>query len=543
MKKRAQFPDGHTYSIIFNGCAIHRDPNLALGKVLPIYHSMSSEKSLIKPTVIHVNALLKLCSRAMNTEALLAIVAEMPSKGAGSPNNLTYTTLFNALRFFATSSSRASLTTIQKRQNSTKALLEARHLWVGITKRWAQGDLHIDEELVSAFGRILILGGPRDVDDILSLIEQTMNIPRQIPPLASEARQAVDPRARIRKSTVIAVADSSPEDLALEPPNGDDQVEGAIHPGQRRGLFAKPGQNSLSVVLEALLKMQLKEPAQKYWQIFTTQYNVRPDQDNFHGYLRILRVARASNEAANIVIQKMSVQDLKHTTFRIAMATCRRDKLNRNAFANAGRLLDLMQSALREPDIPFLEEYLELAINAPAYSKRASSSGKNDWSKFEQGKQILRALERLNPSLLNLKAHLHFADPQLAQKSAAERAEFVDSIHSLTRKMISCYDLLMNKAMVPRDFYGPLTAQRGKLASFVARHKSVKQGPDNWNVKGRPNKSVKWSEETLAVLARPEATPSFDLFDEQSPSESPLKDDRLSSKHTSRIDSPQSIGA
>jgi hypothetical protein len=522
MKKRAQFPDGHTYSIIFNGCSNHPQPEMALGKALPIYHSMSSEKSKIKPTVIHVNAILKLCARAMNTEALLAIVAEMPSKGPGSPNNLTYTTLFNALRFFATGTSRSSLTVIQKRQNSEKAILEARSIWVEITKRWAQGELFIDEELVCAFGRLLTLGGRTDVDDVLSLIEQTMNIPRQIPRLGSEARRAVDPRAQITKKSTPAEAEIRPDNLALEPSSGDQPLETVVvdpfqpiitpseSPGQRRGIFAKPGQNSLSLVLQALLELQLKEPAEKYWHIFTTQHNVQPDQENFHAYLRILRVARASNEAANLVMRKMSVQDLKHTTFRIAMATCRRDKLNRNVFANAGRLLDLMQTALREPDIPFLEDYLELAITAPAYSKKTSSSGKNDWSKLEQGKQILRALERLNPSLVNLKADLRFADPQLAKKSPAERVAFVDAIHSLTRKMISSYDLLMDKAMVPREFYGPLTEQRSKLSAYVARHKRFKNGREVWKAMDK----AKWTEETLAAITNPNAMPSLELFDE-----------------------------
>jgi hypothetical protein len=226
--------------------------------------------------------------------------------------------------------------------------------------------------------------------------------------------------------------------------------------------------------LEALLEMKLKELAQKYWQIFTTQHNVQPDRENFHAYLRILRVARSSNEAVHVLL-RMPGQDLKHSTFRIAMAACRRDKLNKNAFANGGKLLDLMQTALREPDIPFLEDYLELAITAPAYSKKVSSSGKNDLSKLEQGKQILRALDRLNPSFLNLKAILHFEDPQLAKKAPHERTEFVDSILSLTTKMISSYDLLMDKQMVPREFYGSLSAQRNKLAAFVSRHKKMKQ--------------------------------------------------------------------
>jgi Pentatricopeptide repeat domain len=543
MKKRAQFPDGHTYSIIFNGCSMHPSPDHALGKALPIYHSMSSEKSSIKPTVVHVNALLKLCARALNTEALLAIVAEMPSKGVGSPNNLTYTTVFNALRFFATGGMRDTLTPMLKRQNREKAMLEARHLWVDITKRWGQGDIFLDEELVSAFGRLLLLGGRRDIDDILSLIEQTMNIPRQVPRLGTEARQAVDPLASIPELTPNSDGMATANRPVLEQPGGDSQPELAAvdhfqalkpiaNPGERRGVFAKPGQNSLSLVLEALLEMKLKEAAQKYWQVFTTQHNVRPDLENFHAYLRILRVARASNEATK-VLQKMPIQDLKYSTFRIAMAACRRDKLNGSAFANGGRLLDLMQTALGEPDIPFLEDYLELAITAPAYSKKVSSSGENDWSKLEQGKQILRALERLNPSLLNLKAMLQFEDPELAKKTPHERTRFVDSILSLTRRMISCYDLLMDKAMVPQEFHKYLKEQRGKLSAFVARHKLLKKAEQDKS-KGKGDNVITWSTDALAVLSSPEAIPSFELFENDTPP-SNLKDRGLATKSLSQI--------
>jgi hypothetical protein len=543
MKKRAQYPDGHTYSIIFNGCSMHPSPDHALGKALPIYHSMSSEKSTIKPTVVHVNALLKLCARALNTEALLAIVAEMPSKGVGSPNNLTYTTVFNALRFFATGGMRDTLTPMLKRQNSEKAMLEARHIWVDITKRWAQGDIFLDEELVSAFGRLLLLGGRRDIDDILSLIEQTMNIPRQVPRLGTEARQAADPLASTPKLSPDTEGETTSDSPALEQPEGDTQpeiaavdhfqpVEPPAKPGQRRGVFAKPGQNSLSLVLEALLEMKLKEVAQKYWQVFTTQHNVQPDLENFHAYLRVLRVARASNEATKI-LQKMPMQDLKYSTFRIAMAACRRDKLNRSAFANGGRLLDLMQTALREPDIPFLEDYLELAITAPAYSKKVSASGKNDLSKLEQGKQILRALERLNPSLLNLKAMLHFEDPQLAKKTPHERVKFVDSILSLTRRMISSYDLLMDKAMVPREFRKSLKEQRGKLSAFVARHKMLKR-EEQGKSKGKGDNATTWSADTLAVLASPEAIPSLELYEKDTRPETLLRDHGFSTKSLSR---------
>jgi hypothetical protein len=505
---------------------MHPESSSALAKVLVMYHSMQSEKSSIKPTVIHTNAVLKMCARAQDIDAMLAIAAGMPMKGAGSPNNLSYTTIFNALRLFAVGDLGGTLTPMQKRENSRKVMLDARRMWTDVIDRWREGGIWIDEELVCALGRLLLVGTRRDVDDILSLVEQTMNIPRQVARLGTEERRQIDPLApRPHKaSQEPAKGTSSPEpesdlnedNLSAKEDNDGEQPETTavdnfqhVTPPAREGsggIYAQPGQNSLSLVLQALLEMKLKEPAQQYWHIFTTKHNVKPDQENFHSYLRILRVARASNETVNLLL-RMPIQDMKHNTFRIAMATCRRDKLNKSAFANGGKLLDLMQTALREPDIPFLEDYL--AITAPAYSKKVSSSGKNDPSKLEQGKQMLRALERLNPSFVNLKAILHFEDPGLAKKSPRARTEFVNSILSLTKKMITAYDILMSHAMVPREFYRPLVAQRSKLTAFVTRHKHLKHASISKQEKSdtEADDVVKWSADTISLLASPEPIP------------------------------------
>jgi len=538
---------------------MHGQAASALAKVLVIYHSMQSEKSSIKPTAIHTNAVLKMCARAKDIDAMLAVAAGMPTKGVGSPNNLTYTTIFNALRIFAVSDLRGTLTSMQKRANCQKVTMDARRMWIDVVARWREGGIWLDEELVCAMGRLLLVGTRRDVDDILSLVEQTMNIPRQVARLGTEERRQIDPLAPKphNSSQEPEKEASSPEhpskmneeNLSPKQDINDEQPETTVidyfhhvPPPAREGssgIYAQPGQNSLSLVLQALFGMKLKEPAQKYWHIFTTKCNVKPDQENFHSYLRILRVARASNETVNLLL-RMPMQDMKHSTFRIAMATCRRDKLNRSAFANGGKLLDLMQTALREPDIAFLEDYLELAITAPAYSKKVSSSGKNDASKFEQGKQILRALERLNPSFVNLKAILHFQDPELAKKSPTERTYFVDSILSLTKKMISAFDLLMSHAMVPGEFYRPLIEQRSKLIAFVTRHKYLKSSSTS---KRRMSDTevddvVKWSADALSTLASPETilkpTPS-----DKEPSDQPLSDYELPTRFLNHANDPE----
>ena len=528
MKKRAQFPDGHTYGIIFKGCAQHPQPSAALAKVLMIYQSMLSETARVKPTAVHFNAVLKMCSRAHNIDAMLAIADQMPHRGIGAPNNMTYTTIFNALRLSVVIDLRNTITPMQKREHSRKVMVDAHRMWVDVTKRFSQGDLYIDEELCCAMGRLLLVGSRQDRDEILTLIEQTMNIPRQIPRLGTEARAKIDPLANFPKTSTNHEPNISsvPNGAETPQPTDDAQPETTaidyfkpLTPPARQlkgagGLSAKPGQNSLSLILEALLGMKLIEPAYKYWHIFTQQHNIKPDQENFHSLLRILRVARASNQMIDF-LQTMPIQDMKHTTFRIAMATCRRDKLNRSAFANGGKLLDLMQTALKEPDIPFLEDYLELAITAPAYSPRITSHGQADPSKREQGNQILRALDRLNPSFINLKASLFFEEPDefsgtrvFVPKGDDKQLALSDAVYSLTRTMIRCYNILMDQAMVPRESYAPLIAQRNKLTSFVNRRRSITSTRKTKNAGPATQEKLKeWGDSALDVVARPDHNP------------------------------------
>jgi len=200
MKKRGQTPDSHTFTIIIRGCTEHRDVRAALGKVMLIFQSMQTDKSPIKPNTIHMNAIIKMCARARDIDSMFGIVAQMPDRGPSSPNNLTFTTIINALRMDAVGDMRGDLTPMQKRQNAEQAILNARRLWKDIIQRWRSGGFWVDEELVCAMGRLMLLGQNQDRDDILSLIEQTMNIPRQVPRLGTLDRKLIEPASQGTKS-------------------------------------------------------------------------------------------------------------------------------------------------------------------------------------------------------------------------------------------------------------------------------------------------------------------------------------------------------
>ncbi|KUJ19944.1 uncharacterized protein LY89DRAFT_779820 [Mollisia scopiformis] len=504
MKKRAQVPDAQTYTIIFNGCSQHKDSDNALAKVLTMYHSMLTEKAPIRPNTIHLNAVLKMCARARNMGAMFSIMDQMPKKGLSSPNNLTYTTVFNALRMYIVAGPRDKMTPMQRRQFQQENILHARYLWADVVKAWRQGDIWIDEELVCAMGRILLSGNEQDNDDVLSLVEQTMNIPRQVPRKGTIERYRHDPATQGQQPTeIVALRLKDPSNPDVEPaqkltleskdtstldvkPAEDfppEPISPVVFSNGVSDVYAAPRQNTLSLVIQSLTELHLKDVAAKYWELFSNDYNVAPDAENYHSYLRILRLSRSSTEVVNLMM-KMPRQYMQAKTFLIAMSTCSRDKNNRHAFANAGKILDLMQTTLQEPEILALQHYLEVAMTSPPHTGKQSSSNNNEPSKYEQGRQIGRALQRLEPSILTLRSSLAFRDPSLPDLDQTARKTFVDNIIVIMRRMIAAYDILINNAMVPMKDHRHLKDRRGILAAFVTRHKA---GPRNGaRVGGKP---------------------------------------------------------
>lgn len=412
-------------------------------------------------------------------DALFSVASQFNNHGLQAPNNLSFTIILNAIRMNAAGGARSSLSPMAQRKSQRDAIASSREIWVDIVSRWRKGDIWIDEELVASMGRLLLIGQEQDWDDIFSLIEQTMNIPRQVPKLGTPARQKIDPASQGQ----VEFADNSSAEwkavqdkLSAKAQDGVKSEDEAVVPRfdpitvpvtktDGLAMYAKPGPNTLSLLLQATLNLRLKAPGTAYWNIFTKSLLVAPDRENYHAYLRILRMARASTETVDLLLE-MPKQDMEIKTFRISLSTCARDKRNRNVFKSAGKIIDLMQMSLRQPDIQALEYYLEVAITSPAYDTPDQQAS----SKQAQGKQILRALDRLNPSFLNLKSAMQFGNSSDESRSTFAQDQLIQEILGLTRRMVGAYDLLMNNAMVPRDMYLDLTKQRSKLSAFIGRY-------------------------------------------------------------------------
>lgn len=379
MKKRAQLPDAHTFTTLFRGLSWHSKFPLSVTRALSIYHSMYADNSPVRPSIIHTNAVLKVCALAGDMDALLGVAARLPPRGNAAPNNLTFTTILNAIRSDAFEAERGERRTPVKMKKQTQAVAQGRRLWEEIRERWERGDIYVDEELVCAMGRLLLIGNDdKECDDILSLVEQTMGLPRQVPRIGEPGRRA--PR---RGNQVFDVPEDdlpSLDEMVSVPQEGTSESEDPSGPesdpfaclphGPPSSQAAvRPGRNTLSLLLDACVRVHMVRAAQNYWGLLTDpagSYKISPDTDNYHMYLRLLRVQRASKLAVELVddMRRGALGPkvtLEVKTFRIALSCCVRDKQNRNAIAHAAKLVRLMIDTLSYPDARALGMYLALA--------------------------------------------------------------------------------------------------------------------------------------------------------------------------------------
>src|SRR5215469_580030 len=368
MKKRAQFPDSHTYTIMLRGFATHSHNRTAVSSALSIYHSLFGPNSRVKPNVIHTTAALNVCARQNDMDALWGIASRIPTKGSGSADNTTFTIILNALRqsILADADNADELAVAEGKE---KAVVHGRKLWADVLYRWKQGDLLIDEKLVCAMGRLLMIGRrARDQDDVLSLVEQTMNIPRLCPRLGV---QALSQKPTSINSQAVQ-GDKQGGTLELDDPFGiqPGPIGNSHGPGsgpRKSFSFATPGPATLGLIMEACRSIGARRPATAYWELLTDPqgHSIRADHANKHAYLRVLRQARAAYDAVDFVREEMAGQPHMAKTYRITMSTCLRAiNVARSGDAAATRaaneLFEIMEQRLPVLDVTTLVQYVEI---------------------------------------------------------------------------------------------------------------------------------------------------------------------------------------
>ena len=474
MKKRAQLPDSYTFTILFRGLSRYPHLSKTTSRALSIYQSMFAENSPVRPSIIHTNAVVNVCARAHDIDALLGIAADLPVRGSGAPNKLTYTIILNAIRSNAAGDYDPQ-TAISRRYDSqgmetiALAVQQGRRLWLEIKQRWMSGDLALDEDLVCAMGRLLLLGREsQDLDDVLSLLKQTMGIPRQIARLTSPApRRAeeasgpeeddselpLDAQANVELETLL----SSPKQESKFPRSPSDPFAPRSSGPHSTQSAVRPGRNTLSLVLEACIALKYVRGAQNYWGLLTSpngHYSIVPDGENYHMYLRLLRVQRASKLAVEFVDEMRSgkltgnARDVQSKTFRIALSCCVRDVNNRDSIVHAGKLVRMMMDTLPHPDAKALILYLKVAL----------SQKPRDW------RIIMGVIRGTELGVRNLRSLMAY-DPAGRQKQNHK------DVLELVKGMIGAYDVVLDlgNEEIKNEEKKRCKEQRFTLAAYVTR--------------------------------------------------------------------------
>jgi hypothetical protein len=466
MKKRAQFPDSYTYTILLRGLSINAHTSGVLSKALSIYHSLSAPNSRVEPSIIHTNAALRVCARAGDMDALWGVAGKIPESGPAAANVNTYTTILNAIRQNLLIDAPKGESEDETAARRERGIMEGRRMWEDIIGRWRSADLAIDEELVCTMGRLLLIGNrPRDWDDVLSLVEQTMDIPRLVPRLGSTGRQNAG-LPRIRAPNVPR--DYRTDDDHLSPDNtstrGDEFLaltpQGVGSAISNPLIYVRPGNNTLSVVQEACQKIVANKASQEYWDLLCdpTTYNIAPDLNNLNMRLRNLRQNRASGAAVQLLEHDMMDKDITPGpgTFRIAMSTCVRDKNNHNSLKHAGRILNVMLKLREDADPKAVGMYAELATNFPLL----------------KGSDVVNALTILNPIAKNIRLQLGVGAAKPYGKGAAPRylkgEDKADAIAAL-RKIHGVFDKLLFSNLIAEELKAPFKSERARLSAFIQR--------------------------------------------------------------------------
>jgi len=461
MKRRAQLPNAQTFTILFNGFANSNHPKLAVAEATRIYMTMLNSR--LPPNTIHMNAVLKVCSRARDLESMFNIV-ETASKTTRAPDQHTYTTVLNALPLMPSGDPKSAAEKQMRAAQVITAIARSKAIWEEVVSKWRSGLIVIDEQLVCAMAKVLAVGTRPNSREILALLEQTMDIPRL----------DLKPAVAIKKAGGVALeTKDAPEPAAGEPDEGQEGKhegsrghETALAPVSNPGLFARPGTFTLSVLLKALRRIKRHDLAVPYWEALTER-GVVPDADNWYWLLIVLRAGR--NSALTVkMLQKMPVEMRLPKTFQFAMQTCLDCAADHDTFGHAGQVLDLMLRDLRTPDPFTLRIYLRVADKSDRPFVQRAAAGDPEGAKFAQGRQLLRAMDRTWEPTRTLANSTQYP-PVDATRHSRQLYNEEREAQAVIRLVVGLADRVVSQSMATDDMIKVTRLRRDQLNRQIRR--------------------------------------------------------------------------
>jgi pentatricopeptide repeat protein len=442
MKKRRQFPDSYTHSIMLRGLRPQLAVKLSQDQTddyvtaaVSIYHSMWSPTSRVQPTIVHTNAVLRTATYASTLDAFWGIVAQIPEEGPGAADHVAYDTILEAIRQEAGKMENSEENRRHEAKNRLQAVNHGRRVWLEVIGKWREGIIKMDEDLVGSMARLLLIS-PRiqDWDDVLTLVEQTTNIPRQWPPIGDPDRKVghVQDGSRwleeadrtsesAEKDTMYTLGAKAVQPISFPP-------EATVN--SRKSPFVTPGNEILSVVIDACSRMRTPSAAAKYWETFIDEpYNLIPDVANFRALLRLHYQNRSEFRATKMITDVLPRTDFRQMRlfYRLAVETCLRNTKSHHALPSARRIVETMEQMLGPTgytDAKTLYHYVSLALITDDRAK------------------ILDTLEHVwDAHMPALKRGLQEPDPKSASSAQEQRAK-TEEIKFLLQKMISGIDVV-----------------------------------------------------------------------------------------------------
>jgi hypothetical protein len=442
MKKRAQIPSAHTYTVIFKGCARSKRPKFAVATATKIYMSLVNSPRL-KANTIHMNAAIQACAQALDLESMFNIVATA-NDSYRSPDVRTYTTILQAFRK-TLENVRDEMGEDVANQNASLAITRARALWEEVISRWRKGLLVLDEPLVCSMGYVLSKGTRSLQEEILSLIEQTMNIPRPDRDMSIKAKLA---EAETKPGAAPGAVIRAPMDPVTP----------------EKGVYVTPGPFALSLVLGALASARRTGWATYYWKQFVKR-GVRADVKNCEALFGAFKLGHCSGDAAAMV-EMLSGSLLNEKCFVLAIEACSGDILNPHVFDNASRILAAMETKLRKPSLPVLRTYLTIAMRSRAKFDEQAAGGDVDGAKLAFGKQLIQATDRAWQPIRLLANTLMYANKETT--AASPLGEKVE-LYEIARRVMSALDKIHTEKMAPPEEIKFVKGRRNQVNAQITR--------------------------------------------------------------------------
>lgn len=495
MKKRAQLPNAHTFTIIFKGCANSGHPKLAVGEALKIYNAMLSS-SRLKPNTIHLNAVLDVCARAGDLESMF--VALRSAGGLRAPDKMTYTIILNALRHQP--SNLVNPNEDPKEQAKAVArsiettIARAKLVWDEVITRWKKGEIIMDEELLCAMGRLLLLGGTKETDSVLRVLGEVLGITKLLdgqpgyvdpdatktptPPKQSDPDRDIEAGGleHLSETGMPQKPDKADEYSSQKPPKPDPKQHQQQTPGQAPKSVARmAGNNTLSLLMRVLANDKRTKLAARYWDYMTQSYGIVPDRRNYRDYIDCLSTGAASGKAARVLLSLPdAVADAN--LYRRGLLMCHFDAFNDRAFENATMIYDAMAKKLKTPDVRCMRVYLNVAVsNYRRFGEVPANFRTQRVGDRAYGVQMFTALDRVFEPLRRATNDLSYSSVATSAKSPedawrlnyANREELID----VARTFLATSDKLLSRALIPKqhDNHKVAVIRRKVMHEFIQR--------------------------------------------------------------------------